>query len=550
MSKLFNLFLFAYLCMTLQSLSAQIVERHRPKEWDSLVVGARFMDRFLPMPAGKLSRDVWGGGNVLPRYVDNGIEDPVRSYWGGNILKSDDSLYHLFVCGWLENSPKGHFEWPNSIVYHATCSNPIGPFVVKDTIGAGHNPEAFRAKDGDYVIYVIDGYYKSHSVDGPWTYHKFDFDRRDRPIIEGLSNLTFSQREDGSYLMVCRGGGVWISKTGLSTYQQISDKRVYPAVKGEFEDPVVWRDHIQYHLIVNDWLGRIAFYQRSKDGVNWVTDPGEAYAPGVSFHKEGHLEDWFKFERPKVFQDKYGRAIQMNLAVIDTLKTEDKPNDRHSSKNIGIPLNPGLLMTMLNEKPITGKTKTIRIKIEAEDNFDPIREVDVPSVRFGASSEVNLGKGCNVIKTEQDGRDLILTFDACGHGITPDEFAPKLIGRTKAGEMLYGYARLPWVDYNEPILSARKPLLTSVTEGTRLEIKVENFGQIASKKAKLNLVYLQNGKPVEVGKVNIPALQPYDATEVAFVSPVAFGKEKEYEFILTITSGKTSSNYLFKSTSL
>lgn len=547
MNKSFALLVsLTLLCVLPTELSAQITERSRPKAWDSLVSGARFMDRFLPMPVGKLSRDVWGGENVLPRYVDNGIEDSIRSYWGGNILKGDDSLYHLFVCGWPENSPKGHFEWPHSIVYHATCSNPMGPFVIKDTIGAGHNPEAFRTKDGHYVIYVIDGYYKARSVDGPWSYHKFDFDRRDRRIIEGLSNLTFAQREDGSYLMVCRGGGIWISKTGLSTYQQISDKRVYPPVKGEFEDPVVWRDHIQYHLIVNDWYGRIAFYQRSKDGVNWVTDPGEAYALGVSFHQDGRLEDWFKFERPKVFQDKYGRAIQMNLAVIDTLKAEDKPNDRHSSKNIGIPLNPGLLMTMLNEKPITGKTKTIRIKIEAETGFEPIREVDVASVRFGASSEVNFGKGCSVIKAEPDGNDLILTFDACGHGITPDEFAPKLIGKTKAGKMLYGYTRLPWVDYNEPILSARKPVFTPVAKGTRMEIKVENLGQIASGKAKLNLVYLQNGKPVEVGKVNLSALQPYDATEVAFVSPVVFEKEKEHEFILTITSGKKSSNYSFK----
>lgn len=75
--------------------------------------------------------------------------------------------------------------------------------------------------------------------------------------------------------MVCRGGGVWISKDGLSPYMQLTDKRVYPDVEGRFEDPVVWRDELQYHLIVNDWLGRIAFYQRSKDGVHWVTEQGK-----------------------------------------------------------------------------------------------------------------------------------------------------------------------------------------------------------------------------------------------------------------------------------
>ena len=86
--------------------------------------------------------------------------------------------------------------------------------------------------------------------------------------------------------MVCRGGGVWISRDGLSAYRQLTDKRVYPDVEGRFEDPVVWRDSLQYHLIVNDWLGRIAFYQRSKDGLHWVTEQGEAYVRRFR-HRDG-----------------------------------------------------------------------------------------------------------------------------------------------------------------------------------------------------------------------------------------------------------------------
>lgn len=54
--------------------------------------------------------------------------------------------------------------------------------------------------------------------------------------------------------------------------------------------------------------------------MNWVVDPGEAYMPGVAVHADGQVEDWFKYERLKVYQDKYGRAIQANFAVIDTLK--------------------------------------------------------------------------------------------------------------------------------------------------------------------------------------------------------------------------------------
>lgn len=532
--KLYSLLLCASaVCwFGMQDINAQITERPRPVEWDHLVEGARFIDRFLPMPAGKLSSDVWGAKDVVPRYVDNGIEDDIRSYWGGNILLGEDNQYHLYVCGWPENSPKGHMFWPNSTVYHAVCKNSVGPFIIKDTIGPGHNPEAFRLKDGRVVVYVIDGYYISDGLNGPWTRKKFDFDKRDRRIIEGLSNLTFAQREDGSYLMVCRGGGVWISQTGLSPYNQISDKRAYPPVKGEFEDPVVWRDHVQYHLIVNDWLGRIAFYQRSKDGINWITDPGEAYQPGVSFHEDGKVKNWFKYERIKIFQDKYGRAIQANFAVIDTLKNEDLPNDNHSSKNISIPLNPGVLLTVLDTKPITEKTKTIRVKIAAEEGFNPQTDIDLNSLRFGASTEVNYGKGCKVLSTKNEGKDLVVTFDAKGNGITAEEFAPQLLGKTTSGKLLFGYARLPWVSYNDPILSARMPIVSPDSQD--MNVVVENFGQVASKPAVLKLELLQDGNRKEVGQAKLSSLNPYGKTNVSLPGKMKFEKGKAYDFVLTI----------------
>lgn len=532
--KLYSLLLCTsiFYCLCSQEMNAQITERPRPAEWEHLVKGARFMDRFLPMPKGKLRSDVWGAKEVIPRYVDNGIEDDVHSYWGGNILQGENGQYHLYVCGWPENSPKGHHFWPNSIVYHAISDNSIGPFHIKDTIGPGHNPEAFRLKDGRVVVYVIDGYYLADGLNGPWTRKTFDFDKRDRRIIEGLSNLTFAQREDGSYLMICRGGGAWISQTGISPYNQISDKRAYPAVEGNFEDPVVWRDHIQYNMIVNDWLGRIAYYLRSKDGVNWVTDPGEAYEPGVSYHEDGQVENWFKYERIKIFQDKYGRAIQANFAVIDTLKDLDLPNDNHSSKNISIPLNPGLLLTVLDTKPITSKTKTIRLKIAAEPGFNPQTDIDLNSLRFGASTEVNYGKGCKVISTENDGKDLIVVFDAKGNGITEEEFAPKLLGKTSSGKLLYGYARLPWASYNDPILSARMPILTS--DGQNMAVVVENFGQVRSQSAVLKLELIQNEEKKEIGKVKLSSLAPYAKTNVTLPNKVKFERGKSYDFLLTI----------------
>ena len=517
------------------SLSAQITQRERPAKWSRLVKGARFMDRFLPMEGKILSSDTWGVDGVVPRYIDNGIEDRIWSYWGGNIKEDDDGKYHLFVCGWLECSPKGHAEWGNSYVFNAVCDNPNGPFKIRNVIGKGHNPEVFRLKDRRYVLYVIDGRYVTDDLNGKWEYGKFDFNARDRRIIEGLSNLSFAQREDGSYVMVCRGGGIWISRDGLSEYNQLTDKRVYPDVEGRFEDPVIWRDHIQYHMIVNDWYGRIAFYLRSKDGVSWVVDPGEAYIPGIAVHKDGRVEDWFKFERIKLFQDEYGRAIQANFAVIDTLKPEDKQSDNHSSKNISIPLNPGVLLTILDEAPIYAKTKTIRLKIHAEKGFNPQQDIDINSLYFGASEEVNYGRGSKVLKTENSENDLIVTFEGKGNGITDSEFAPKLLGKYKNGQMLYGYARLPYIKYIEPVLSACS---LTFTNAVNCSIEVQNFGQIASEKASLKIEYLKDGKVTNVASGVVPALSPYEKTILQLQCKKSLEEKEAGLFKITVYSEK------------
>ena len=466
------------------------------------------MDRILPMPDGRKAKHTWGTAEVAQRFVDNGIEMPDTSFWGGNILKGDDGLYHMYVCGWPEDSPQGHMFWPNSTVYHAVAKHLHGPYTIRQTIGKGHNPEAYRLDDGRIVIYVIGGYYIADSFDGPWQYAQFEFDRRDRPVIEGLSNLTFARRDDGSRLMVCRGGGVWISRDGLRPYRQITEKRIYPPVDGEFEDPVVWRDSLQYHLIVNDWLGRIAYYQRSIDGVHWVTEQGEAYVPGVSVHKDGYIEQWFKYERPKVFQDGKGRVEQINFAVIDTIKWNDLPNDRHSSKNICLPMDKGLLIEVLNREPIDQHTETIELLIKGEKGFKPARDLDIGSLRLGSYTEVNFGGGAKATGMRKQGNDIVVTFDARDSGIDPTEFAPKLLGCNRKGEIIFGYASLPYVDYRPAILSSLRP--TYDAEGGCITTDMENFGLSASKESTLTIT-TTDGRHFTA---SIPPIGPYGKATV------------------------------------
>jgi len=523
------------LLLILPNGSSQTTVRERPAEWNNLVYGGRFMDLFLPMPTiGKLTSDTWGAANVVPRDIKNGIESTKYSIWGGNIVKGDDGKYHLLACGWLENSPRGHMTWRNSIVFHTVSDNLSGPYTIADTIGKGHNPEVYRLKDGRYVLYVIDGYYVASTINGPWTPGKFEFRNRDMRIIDGLSNLTFAQHEDGSFLMVNHGGGIWFSQTGLSPYNQVSEERVYPKVEGAFEDPLVWRDNVQYNLIVNDWLGRIAFHLRSKDGVTWIIDPGEAYIPGISKHADGSVEEWFKYERIKVFQDTYGRAIQANFAVIDTLKNQDKGNDNHSSKNITIPLTVPRLLTILDKKPLTSSTKTIRIKIDAESGFNPDSDIDIKSLKFGPPAEVDFGRGGTVVKTEKSGNDLIITFNTSGLEYPENEYAAKLLGKTTDGKLLFGYARLPWVDFIEPVLSARLPQITASDKGFMLKIEVENFGQIASKTAAIKVMYLKDEKEVEIASGKIGPVNPFQKTTVDLNCGKIFESGVEYNFIVII----------------
>ena len=521
------------------SAVAQDTERERPKAWNDLMHGGRFMDRFLPSPVRtKLSSDCWGVDAVKPRDMGIGIEEPEWSYWGGNIVKVSDNEYQLYVCRWREDHPKGHMAWHGSEVARAVAPNAWGPYKAVEVIGQGHNPEIYRAKDGSYVLYAIRRYYHSPTPTGPWTEKKYEFKPRGRRIIEGLSNLSFAPREDGSVLMVCRGGGIWVSETGFGPWQQISNRRAYPPVEGRFEDPVIWKTDVQYHMIVNDWLGRIAWYLRSKDGHAWKVEPGEAYLPGIDVYEDGTKVDWYKYERIKVLQDEHGRAYQAMFAVIAYSKWEDKASDIHSSKNINMPLTVGRLIAVLNDKAIGPGTKTIRLKVSAEPGFNPHKDMAIASLRFGASDEVNFGRGCKVVDSKRDGKDLILTFDGKGNGFTADSFAGKLLGKASNGKLLFGYSRLPGVSYGEAMLSADMPKLKLEKGKLAFSVDVKNFGLSASQPQKVS-VLVSSGDQKQRLSLELPKLATYEATTLSASVPCKLDPALKCGAKLTVPSQKT-----------
>ena len=64
-----------------------------------------FWEYFKPVPViHSLTSDAWGASNVLPRDVENGMEDLTGQwvYWDGRILKAPDGKFHLYGSRWAE----------------------------------------------------------------------------------------------------------------------------------------------------------------------------------------------------------------------------------------------------------------------------------------------------------------------------------------------------------------------------------------------------------------------------------------------------------------
>lgn len=566
--KKLNLFVFTILLPL--AMSAQ-----------TFIHGGQFKDRILPMQGSQTKSAeevIWGASGVQGRFLDNGAEPatlssgkPDLSYWGGNIVKDSEGLYHMFLAGW-DATQYGHNNWPQSDVYHVTSLNYWGPYNLTSdyNIGKGHNPEVYRAKDGTYVMYVLRNNssatsFQSSSLNGPWKEMPIDFKFRDRtPLTPGssYSNFTFCSRPDGSVLALSRTGTVWISKDGKSPFMQISDVSVYPqGLNGAFEDPVIWFDGYQYHHIVNDWRGCKAYYSRSIDGVHWTYEPGIAYDPSVSVHADGSVERWWKYERPRIYQDNEGRAIQLNMAVVDVKKTAndsrtdgaswtteyDAANDIHTSKNITMPLNPGLLLDVLNTEEITTATEKIRVRVKAEEGFRPSEDLDISSLRFGTYSVVNTGEGAQVVSSEEINGDLILTFNGANTGITANEFAPKMIGKyaenyanpatptAPKGGICFGYAKLPYITPSS-MLSA---LVPEIGEGSKCkEIIIENYGIVASSEGTLIKIFA--GSSV-IATGTIPSLLPYEKTLVTLSSSQAIPSGTK-ELTIAFYNGSTKTD--------
>jgi hypothetical protein len=315
-------------------------------------------------------------------------------------------------------------------------------------------------------------------------------------------------RKDGSLVFCSRLGSIGIIPDGnpTSPIEGIMPA-MYPAYSGGPEDPVIWKTGHQYHLIFNYWQLRLAVKLRSHDGVHWELDPGVAYTQLAEKYIDGTTVGWYKAERPKIVQDKHGRVTHIALAMIDVVKAQDKGDDDHSSKHITLGVQVEGLTEILGDAPVTAETREVKVKLIAEEKFDPLKDVDVKSLRFGDPKAVNYGKGMKATGSAPDGKDVVVTFSGGESGITADSFTGKILGRRADGGVYYAYPRLPgFVD--DPAVLVASPF-TQEEAGGKVSIRftVKNFGLEKSRPATLKAVH--QGRAEAEFEVAVPALEPY-----------------------------------------
>ncbi|UXP31887.1 hypothetical protein N6H18_16190 [Reichenbachiella agarivorans] len=444
-----------------RSLASQEITTKVKTVW-----GASFIDLIQDMPIHQaLSRELWGTDQVLPRDPDNGIEHPDWSYWGGHPVLDQDGKYHMLVVRWPEAGLKGHWEWPNSTVVHTIADQATGPYRptgpraydYKDALG--HNADIVQLNDGSFLLYSLIDWeptlFSSSAMSGPWQREgvmKINYDTarwQDSRSYQVERNLSGVQLDDGSLLFVTKFGRMMKSTVGiLGPYEVLTDviqKNESIPVRyrhSNYEDPVMWKDEVQFHLLINAFLDKRAIYLRSPDGIHWTFDPGLAYDTEVTQYVDGTRTHWYKLERPHVIQDQYGRATHLSLAALDVPKAEDLSNDTHNSKNLIIPLQVHRRLMLLDDERVFSSASKIKMLIYAEPGFDPVSDLDISSLRFGSSSAVNHGRGAAILKTKESKEGLVLVFEGKSHELTTQDFVGKLIGKTKQGALVEGFVRL------------------------------------------------------------------------------------------------------------
>lgn len=189
------------------------------------------------------------------------------------------------------------------------------------------------------------------------------------------------------------------------------------------------------------------------------------------------------------------------------------------------------LISIVDTASVTKHTRRITLKIEAEDGFDPQQDLDIESLRFGSDSVVNYGRGCKAVGSKAEDKDLLVYFEGAS-GINYRDYDFKLLGQTKTGDLVFGYALLPGRSATAPTLITLPINIKVIDDKKVLESAIENWGLEAS--GPCNAIVLEHGQKAKrvVQEIQVPSIKPYESTKLSVPLKKTDTGHCEYEIVM------------------
>lgn len=102
------------------------------------------------------------------------------------------------------------------------------------------------------------------------------------------------------------------------------------------------------------------------------------------------------------------------------------------------------------------------------------------------------------------------------------------------GNWIFGYSRLPGVKYLEPAVSIRNPILKSGENQTIIEVEVQNFGQVDSKRNIVYILSVKNNQRFRIGSSIVGKLVPFEKITLKIpISPnTKIGEKPELKAVI------------------
>lgn len=193
-----------------------------------------------------------------------------ESSWGGNIVKGDDGLYHLFFSE-MKRDGLHQYQY-NSQASHAVSASPMGPFKKKEVIRGpmSHNVQPQIGPDGAVYIFMISGDAGSQEPHGPlmvgravdanamweWILPEMFYMNGTRltPDVK-VDNPTAIMYSNGTVLLMVRGSALYTASSWQGPFTQVSEDVLGcggPNKACSIEDPFIWASPRGLHLIAHD----------------------------------------------------------------------------------------------------------------------------------------------------------------------------------------------------------------------------------------------------------------------------------------------------------